>query len=44
MREDFNPYALRLVKDDVLFKLASNPIKVMAEHGHLACLALVQYC
>jgi len=30
-----------MVKEDVLFKLASNPTKVMADHGHQAAVALV---
>jgi hypothetical protein len=44
LENDFKPLAAKLMHSSALFKLVSSATKVISEHGHVCCLAILHYC
>ena len=41
---DFKTVAPKLMDSKSLFKLVASATKIITEHGHLCCLAIINYC
>lgn len=44
LENDFRPLAHKFMHSNALFKLVASATKIMVEHGHLCCLAIINYC